>query len=379
MSTAWYRPNNLPRKIRSWTSLVGRRQNVESEAVRSIEVWETTCVVTNMNTRGKTGSSGSESDDTEDKGSQDPFSVLINPGNPSLSGVSKFSYFPVGGPEPPPSFTIGKDSHPIMGYVTQWGGMEVGNGMSFASNTVDGIVHQYGGKELKRECEAVLSSTWIGESRTIEEGNAISTPVVGPKLKAASGYDILVHTVPPFVDQDYRSEDKVKTESDDNDDDRQGIGEHNDFLLAECYRNSLKTAALVSPSNSGVLKVASPLLGAGCRGFTTERAIQVAAKATAEWAMEATTTDYGKLEETTKSTSNDDDSKTNYAKDVSHSYSLLKSWFGGGGGGSRRLKSFGADDTTSCRSITLAFGIPDGEIRKQLIEAIDQEMKRHTP
>lgn len=377
MSTAWYRPNSLPRKIRSWTSAIEGSTNDKSGFFRSIEVWETTCVVTNMNSRGKIDIGGSSADGKDDQDSQTPFSVLINPGNPSLSGVSKFSYFPVGGPEPPPSFTIGKDSHPIMGYVTQWGGMEVGNGMSFASNTVDGIVHQYGGKELKRECEAALSSAWIGGSKSVEEGMAISTPAVGPKLREASGYDILVHTVPPFVDQDYRSKSKNKSDSVESIDDMEAISEHNNFLLAECYRNSLKTAAAVSPS-SQLLKIASPLLGAGCRGFTTERAIQVAARATTQWVMEATTTiDHGKVEEIVTPATSDDDRKTNYMNNTPNTFSSWKRWFGGGNSESSHLKTFHGDDIASCRSMTLAFGIPDGELRKQLIEAIDREMERH--
>lgn len=365
MSTAWYKPNRFPRKIRSWTtSSLGttpRKRNPPG-LCRSIEVWETTCVVTNMNSR----ESGNDS--------ETPFSVLINPGNPSLSGVSKFAYFPVGGPEPPPSFQIGKDSHPIMGYVTTWGGMEVGQGMAFASNTVDGMVHQYGGKDLQKECQAALGNTWwfLGAGRNkplLEEGQAVSTPAVGPKLKEASGYDLLVHTVPPFCGQDYRSQPQHKREDDSaavqqDETERGAVADHNNFLLAECYRNSLRMATL-SQSQSPLLKIACPLLGAGCRGFPVERAINVAAKSTTQWMMQASTWN-GTGGNTTNNTGTRNDSFRS---------SLWNGWFGGGSDNNGASLEC-PDKSLQQPSITLAFGIPDGEIRQKLIEAIDREMKK---
>ena len=32
-----------------------------------------------------------------------------------------------------------------LGYVSSWGGMEVGQGMLYATSVVDGLVHQLGG------------------------------------------------------------------------------------------------------------------------------------------------------------------------------------------------------------------------------------------
>jgi O-acetyl-ADP-ribose deacetylase (regulator of RNase III) len=333
-----------------------------------------------MNARGK-----SESHNNAEN--QDPnlnrFSVLINPGNPSLSGVSKFAYFPVGGPEPPPSFSIGKDSHPIMGYVTSWGGMEVGNGMSFASNTVDGLVHQFGGRDLQRECETSLSNTWTGGMGRLDEGEAIPTPAVGTKLKEASGYELLVHTVPPFVDQDHRSRDGKTTTSESGEKaEKEGgedeVHEHNNFLLAECYRNSLRTAALVSPSSSP-LKIACPLLGAGCRGFPTERAIRIAALASTDWMIKAVTTDAIEKKETTANEDENCRSGSVSMGVVPSRFSLVAGWFGRGGERSRDFGNWESLEEQSHQSITLAFGIPDGEIRKQLIEAIDREMELQIP
>lgn len=342
-------------------------------------------MVTNMNARDKSGADGHNRGGGEDNDDcQTPFSVLINPGNPSLSGVSKFSYFPVGGPEPPPSFKIGKDSHPIMGYVTSWGGMEVGNGMSFASNTVDGIVHQYGGKELKRECEIALSNMWNGGVRKVGEGMAISTPAVGSELTKASGYELLVHTVPPFVDHDYRHDDGTSSTTAREEENAEEIVDYNNFLLAECYRNSLRKAASVSPS-SPVLKIACPLLGAGCRGFPTERAIQVAASATTLWMTETATAEtLTPFENFTPAHSKDTETRsgansTSAENSPPTHLSLWNRWLGGvkeqlGGRGIALV-----DNGNSHRSITLAFGIPDGEIREQLIKAIDREMEARVP
>lgn len=54
---------------------------------KSVEVWKTSCIVANF------GKNQISSESTV---------VLINPGNPELSGVSKFAYFPRGGPVPSP-------------------------------------------------------------------------------------------------------------------------------------------------------------------------------------------------------------------------------------------------------------------------------------
>lgn len=348
--------------------------------------------------RRKSESDSSKNDESESP----PFSVLINPGNPSLSGVSKFSYFPMGGPEPSKHFQISKDSHPIMGYVSSWGGMEVGKGMFFASNTVDGIVHQYGGNELKLECERALLSLNKMSTRDIisgvinnngggggrlEEGMAIPTKAVGQELLDASRYDILVHTVPPFFNQNYQNQHNNNNNDDDldldtNENDRD---QHNEFLLAECYRNSLRTASLSSPSSSSssILKIACPLLGAGCRGFPLEQAINIAAKTTIDWMMmattttEAATTDTKSMTNMTDKTSNANNNDNTTAKIQSPALSsLLTRCFGGGDDKLQQQDDKHEHEHELPQSVTLAFGIPDSEIRERLIEAIDQEIER---
>ena len=272
MSTAWYR-KCVPQMVRSSPSNTRKRLTVE--------VWDTSCVVTNMPAE---------------------FQVLINPANPQLSGVSQFVYFPVGGPQPPPSFEINKDTHPIMGYVSQWGGMEVGDGMMFAANVVDGFVHQLGGKELQRECQDALRS--LGKE-TLSEGQAISTKAVG-KLAKETPYSRIMHAVPPFFKHEHNTgiPDNITTEE----------------VLATTYHSALDVAAEIGDSGNskddGILRVATPLLGAGCRGFPVDVAIDVAAKA------------------------------------------LLGS-------------ETAASNTNNNVPTTLAFAIPSGEIRQQLIEAFD--------
>jgi hypothetical protein len=84
MSTAWYKSRMVPKLVQEWKN-----------HKRSMEVWETTCIVTNFRTAN--------------------CQFLINPTNPQLTGVSKFPYFPKGGPQPKDLPT--KDAHHIMGYV----------------------------------------------------------------------------------------------------------------------------------------------------------------------------------------------------------------------------------------------------------------------
>jgi len=259
MSRAWYKPNAIPKLI---GTLEGKRCNVQ--------VWNTTCCVTKA---GK---------DTEMK-----CTTLINPANPQLSGVSKFPYFPKGGPVPktPPT----KDSHHIMGYVvrtlqvfrsrsikllvthspiniflhfffrwqTQWGGMEVGEGMFFAANVVDGIVHQLGGWQLERECQRLpVMDDKEEEQERCPVGQAVSTGPGGPKL--AAHFDQVVHAVPPFYNHHPDPE----------------------HYLLEAYRNAL----LVSFENNQLTsRVACPLMGAGCRGFPINVAIRIAGEFSQGW------------------------------------------------------------------------------------------------
>lgn len=142
-----------------------------------------------------------------------------------------------------------------MGYVSQWGGMDAGSGMLFAANVVDGLVHQLGGRKLALHCE-ILPSITNGEKCPV--GHAVCTPAGGAELKLE--YDTIVNTVPPFYEHHPDPE----------------------HYLAECYKEAILLAGNLSLPESP-LRIASPLLGAGGRGFPTELAVKIAASACVTW------------------------------------------------------------------------------------------------
>eukprot|EP00977_Amphora_coffeiformis_P018251 scaffold6345_cov155-Amphora_coffeaeformis.AAC.3 len=203
----------------------------------AIEVWTTTCVVLNF---GKTTAANC--------------TVLINPCNPQLSGVAKFPYFPRGGPVPaqPPT----KDLHHIMGHVSQWGGMEVGHGMLFPVSVVDGLVHNFGGMYLDMELKWYRMMKRSGRE-PCPTGTAVRTTAGKDRLNEA--YDSVLHTAPPF----YRRPEHP------NDDPTQ--------QLYQCYRNALNLL------ESHDERVATPILGAGCRGFPMDVASTIASQAIRDW------------------------------------------------------------------------------------------------
>jgi O-acetyl-ADP-ribose deacetylase (regulator of RNase III) len=350
MSTAWYKSRSIPKRIRSWTSssnsgiinhpglppapspagapeATTNRHRQRSRPRRGIEIWDTTCIVTNMASQYVPNCP-----------------ILINPANPRLSGVSTFPYFPKGGPEPRKEFQPTKDAHPIMGYVSQWGGMEVGQGMMFPANVVDGLVHQLGGKQFLSMCQRTLRTRQLDR---VQEGHAIVTPTAGG-LMTSTNYQYIIHTVPPFYDQ------------------------LDNTLLSLSYTNSLQLACKLALSEGGrtntpipqgqsnnnphqqqqsdssssssnpnlddddddddynnVIRIACPLLGAGCRGYPLHEAIDIASRTLFEWLVWQNSTTY-------------DDSD-----DRAHS--------------------------STPTSIVLALGIPSSETRAMIIQAFDEE------
>ncbi|GKZ01525.1 hypothetical protein MPSEU_001103100 [Mayamaea pseudoterrestris] len=200
---------------------------------RVVQVWTTPCIVTRF---GKPNGC---------------CSILVNPSNPELSGCRNFPYFPKGGPVPAKVDSMHKDWQPL-GFVSQWGGMEVGSGMLFPVSVVDGLVHQLGGWTLQAE----IAVKRLVNSQPCPVGRACRTTAGQGKLR--DEYDEIIHTTPPFYKHDKSPEQ----------------------MLSSCYESALRLAFEHQETDMGV---AIPLLGAGARGFPTNIAIDVAAKSAVAW------------------------------------------------------------------------------------------------
>jgi O-acetyl-ADP-ribose deacetylase (regulator of RNase III) len=217
--------------------------------------------------------------------------------------------------------------------------MEVGNGMMFAANVVDGLVHQLGGNGLQHACQRALSTV---DQQRLQEGDAIATPVAG-KLTTETKYQFIVHTVPPFYNHPVSNpskrnpnhEDSMATNAATQDDNRKdNIHKLSESLLAQSYRSALVVASTLrskiqhdisNDNDSRNLRVVTPLLGAGCRGFPLPVAITVAAR-------------------------------TLMDKDWANTMIITEN-----------------DSNHRTENMTVAFAIPNGEVRKQLVEALDRE------
>jgi O-acetyl-ADP-ribose deacetylase (regulator of RNase III) len=213
---------------------------------RALEVWTTTCIVTNFG-----------------KKSEAACSILINPSNPELSGVKNFPYFPRGGPVPKENVdSFHKDWQPF-GFVSAWGGMDVGTGMLYPFSVVDGLVHQLGGWKLEAECiwKRMTSSSASGKACPI--GSAVQTTAGDDRL--TEQYNAIVHTTPPFFQHDADPEEK----------------------LQKCYESAVRLAfpLAAAPDSTDIvtIRVATPLLGSGARGFPHEVAMEVASEACVKW------------------------------------------------------------------------------------------------
>ena len=120
VSKAWYK-SAAPRLIGRFTNNSNNSSVSSSSPRKAVEIWKTTCVLTNF---GKQCHHNLEKNNQQQQ--QQQLVTLINPANPNLSGPNSFPYFARGGPQPKQQ--PNRHAHHIMGYVSQWGGMDVGRG-----------------------------------------------------------------------------------------------------------------------------------------------------------------------------------------------------------------------------------------------------------
>lgn len=140
----------------------------------------------------------------------------------------------------------------VAGFVSQWGGMEIGSGMLFPASVVDGLVHQLGGWTLQAE----LQMKRVLRKHPCPVGTACVSSA--GKGELSTHFDAIVHTTPPF----YAHHDEPV------------------IMLRRCYDAAIQ---LAFEKLDGEGKVATPLLGAGARGFPAHVAMEVASGAAVGW------------------------------------------------------------------------------------------------
>jgi len=140
-----------------------------------------------------------------------------------------------------------------------WGGMDAGAGMLYPASVVDGLVHQLGGLKLSLQCKiikALKGGCPTGTSVVTTHGDEMLTQI----------YEQIVHTSPPFYNHTNACDD-----------------EGADNLLRSCYQSAFNLAFDDNLRRENTRQVASPLLGAGARGFPIEVAIEIAASESMRW------------------------------------------------------------------------------------------------
>jgi O-acetyl-ADP-ribose deacetylase (regulator of RNase III) len=225
---------------------------------RTVQIWHTSCIVTSFSDASSAVLSTAV---MANQSMPRMKRYLVNPSNAELTGCRRFPYFPRGGPVPaePVSSTVHRDWQPL-GHVSTWGGMEVGTGMLYPVSVVDGLVHQLGGWQLQAELR------WLQccNRQPCPIGTAVMTTAGAATSPLRQHYDAIIHTTPPFY---------------------QYSGDNPESQLRLCYESTLALLQHECQTQQPVW-AAFPLLGAGARGFPPDRAIAVAASATANWLLQ---------------------------------------------------------------------------------------------
>eukprot|EP00937_MAST-01D_sp_MAST-1D-sp2_P002212 g2212.t1 len=177
--------------------------------------------------------------------------ALLNPGNEEMNGT-ELPYFP-----------MPKHDVPDELRNTNWGGMEAGPCMFYREQVVDGSVSALGGHAYRAKCRAVACDS---RGERCAAGQAVLVEAAG----ALTGmFDSIIHTTPPL-----------------------GPGMAADAWeqqLQRCYSSAFGVVEAQLRARHGGCgapwRVASPLLGAGCRrlsGLDDAAAQAVAARCAAE-------------------------------------------------------------------------------------------------
>lgn len=169
--------------------------------------------------------------------------ALINPANEALIGPAR-PYFPRGGPVPP------KPPPSLSASSVGWGGMDAGPDMLYPTQTVDGLVHQYGGRALQAELAAhpVIEERADGDHVRCRVGDA--RPSSSP---SSLPFDVIAHTPTPFWPASSAA-------------DHGDVRAHR-MALACCFSSALALAVETARrTQQERLWLATPLLGAGARG-----------------------------------------------------------------------------------------------------------------
>lgn len=206
--------------------------------------------------------------------------------------------------------------------------------MLFSAETIDGLVHQIGGLRLRAECSILpahhCSNAYVNQQSTEEElrsdgtvsytlhgGDAAAKCPVGVAVMTSPGgeelrrhYDSIIHTTPPFYKHPpWETRELKEVLGIRNENVTYGRGSWSRELLRSCYRQSFRLAfdgnSYLNGNDGGLYRnamamlglgessstqlsekrLAVPLLGAGCRDFPKDVAIEVAASESAAWIM----------------------------------------------------------------------------------------------
>ena len=181
--------------------------------------------------------------------------ALLNPANEALVGTAR-PYFPRGGPlppRPPPALSASSFG---------WGGMDAGSNMLYPAQAVDGLVHRYGGRQLRESLRRlpVLEARPNGEHVRCRVGDVVATAAPEPLP-----FDTILHAPPPFWPQAAPADGRCG-----------GRAEAWRTELSSLYTAAVRVAAADAVAKGREeLLLATPLVGSGACGAPVTAAAAV--------------------------------------------------------------------------------------------------------